>query len=139
MKVVAYLASGIVVLLIALLASVFIASESGEVVVFESTDDEGAGLTTRLWVVEHAGHQWLRAGNPDSAWLANIRSHGQVMLTRGDETRSYRAVPATDAATRNQINALILQKYPGADKYLQFLMLDRTQSIPVRLEPTNVP
>ena len=42
-----------------------IAAETGEVVVVTITAADGSTDKTRLWVVDHDGSAWLRAGNQD--------------------------------------------------------------------------
>jgi hypothetical protein len=109
-------------------------AESGEVVVLETQDASGAVQRTRLWVVDDAGFAWLRTGDATSPWLARVRANPDVTLTRGGERRSYRAVPVEDAAARDRINALTLEKYGWREQALR-LGMETAGTTPIRLEP----
>jgi len=122
---------------VVLALSIFYAviAESGEVVVLETRD--AAGLhETRLWVVDHEGFAWLRTGDATAPWLARLRAHPEVTVTRGGVRREYRAVPVEDAATRAAINALELQKYGWRESVLRVGGMDPAGK-PIRLEPTT--
>ena len=126
--------AGIAVALLLLVGGYFVMAESGEVVVLETRDAEGAHQT-RLWVVDDGGFAWLRTGDPMSPWLARLRTNPEVAVTRNGERREYRAVPVEDAATRDRINALTLEKYGAAEKILRSVMMDTSGVTPIRLEP----
>jgi hypothetical protein len=84
--------------------------------------------------VEADGQAWLRAGQPGSPWLANLRARPEVSLERGGRTLRYRAVPQGDEATRTRVHALMAEKYGLPDRVIA-LMRDAPASIPVRLDP----
>jgi hypothetical protein len=109
-------------------------AESGEVVVLETRDASGAAHETRLWVTDHDGVAWLRTGDPESPWLARLRANPEVAVTRAGERREWRAVPVGDAATRERINALTLEKYGWRERVLR-LGMDPAGTTPIRLEP----
>ena len=109
-----------------------LASESGEVVVLHTADASGEAHTTRLWVVEHDGAWWLRAGSPDNAWLARLRERPEVEVERRGEARAFTAVPVPEA--RDPINDLMREKYGLADRWIDWT-LGREDAVPVRLEP----
>jgi hypothetical protein len=119
-------------LLLAVLALEMIAAESGEVVVLRTTDPAGAPQETRLWVVDDAGHAWLRSGNDGASWYRNLSERPDVEVVRGSETLRARAVPQVDARAR--VNDLMLAKYGWADRFIGFLF-GRDDSIPIRLDP----
>lgn len=119
--------------LVVIFGAIMLASESGEVVVLSTTDAEGTGHETRLWVVEHDGALWLRAGVPDSAWLARLRSNPAVRLERAGIVHDYRAVPSDDAGLRDAINDEIAEKYGWAESLIA-LFRDGSASVPVRLQ-----
>jgi hypothetical protein len=108
------------------------AAESGEVVVLRTTDASGAARETRLWVVDDAGHAWLRAGNAGSSWFRNLGERPDVEVVRGNETLRVRAVPQPDVRAR--VNELMLEKYGWADRYIGALF-GRDDTIPIRLDP----
>jgi hypothetical protein len=119
-------------LLALFVASEFAASESGEVVVLRTLDEAGETHETRLWVVDHEGRPWLRAGNPGTGWFVRLQARPEVEVVRGRETLRVRAVPVPEA--RDRINELVNQKYGFADSYICFF-LPREKKIPVRLDP----
>lgn len=126
---------GALVLVLALLATgVLGLSESGEVVVLETSNADGSARRTRLWIVDADGHAWLRAGQPGSPWLANLLARPEVSLERGDATARYRAVPVSDAAALARLHALMAEKYGLADR-VTGLMRDASASTPIRLDP----
>jgi hypothetical protein len=118
-------------LVLLLFGSQMLASESGEVVVLR-TQDVGGVHETRLWVVEHEGRPWLRAGNADTGWLVRLQAQPEVEVVRGDETLAVRAVPVAEA--RDRINELMNEKYGLADAYI-CSFFPRETKIPVRLDP----
>jgi hypothetical protein len=119
-------------LLLGLAALEVVASESGEVVVLRTRDASGAVLETRLWVVDHDGSMWLRAGNPAGGWFARLSENPEVEVERRHETLAFRAVPEPEA--RDAINALMQEKYGWADSYVSFFF-PRARKVPVRLVP----
>ncbi len=123
----------LVVGLVAFFGAIMLASESGEVVVLSTTDAEGSVHETRLWVVEHDGALWLRAGVPSSAWLQRLRGHPEVRLQRAGIVHRYRAVPSDDAGLRAAINAKIAEKYGWAESLIA-VTRDGSASVPVRLQ-----
>jgi hypothetical protein len=56
-------------------------------------------------------------------------------VTRAGERREYRAVPVDDAATRDRVNQLTLDKYGAAEQILRAVMMDPAGATPIRLEP----
>ena len=110
-------------------------AESGEVVVLETRDAAGAVHETRLWVVDYEGFAWLRTGEAQAPWLARLRAHPEVAVTRSGERREYRAGVVEDAATREQINTLELQKYGWRESVLRVAGMDPAGATPIRLEP----
>jgi len=112
----------------------YVASESGEVVILRTTDAAGDIHETRLWVVEHDGSLWLRAGNPSGGWFARLSSRPEVVVVRGDASIAYRAVPTPDA--RDTINDRMQEKYGWADSYIG-VFFSRAKKFPVRLLPVT--
>jgi hypothetical protein len=118
--------------LVAMAAGSMIASESGEVVVLQTSDAAGAPQETRLWLVEHGGHAWLRSGNDASSWFVRLQERPDVTVVRDDQALAVRAVP--DVTQRATINDLMNEKYGWADSYIGFLF-GRDDAVPIRLEP----
>ena len=109
-----------------------IASETGEVVVLTTIDQQGAEHTTRLWVVEHDGAQWLRSGADAMGWYQRLAANSAVHLARGETEQPYAAVPQADK--RAVINGLMREKYGWRDRYIE-LLFGRDDAIPIRLDP----
>ena len=125
---------GIGGLLVLWIAGIMIASAAGEVVVLTTADANGAERRTELWVVDHEGSAWLRAGSAEASWLGRLRAHPEVELERGGVSSSYRAVAVPEAT--DQINALMTEKYGVADRLVGILMPgSRGHSMAVRLDP----
>jgi hypothetical protein len=113
----------------------------GEVATLSTVAVDGAEHETQVWVVEgdglpdgDAGVVFLRAGSPESAWLARLRARPQVALVRGEKRRAYVAVPEEDAALRERVNLAMAEKYGIADRLIA-LVFDQRKSTPVRLVP----
>jgi hypothetical protein len=126
--------AGLLVVLLLLAGGYFVMAESGEVVVLETHDASGV-YQTRVWVVDDGGYAWLRTGNPESPWLTRLRANPEVAVTRAGERRDYLAIPVADAATRDRINQLTLEKYGAAERILRAVMMDPAGATPIRLEP----
>jgi len=124
--------AGILALALLLLGSQYVASESGEVVVLRTRDAAGGVHETRLWVVDHDGSAWLRAGNPSGGWFPRLSAQPEVEVVRGGTTLVFQAAPTPEA--RDAINDLMQEKYGWADSYISFYF-PRAKKIPVRLLP----
>jgi hypothetical protein len=122
----------IVIAFVGLMVLQMVASESGEVVVLSTLNDDGKPEETRLWVVDIGDHQYLRAGQAGSGWFARLQATPRVALERGDARGAYDAVPAPDRL--DEVNGLMRQKYGWADRFIE-LMFGREDAIPVRLQP----
>jgi hypothetical protein len=126
---------GIVLGLAALfVATIFLASESGEVVTLTTYDAAGAPHASRIWVVDDAGAQWLRAGLRKNAWYQRLVAHPEVEVRRGAVSGRYRAVAVETDAARDRVHALMAAKYGLADRYISMIR-DGKGSVAVRLDP----
>jgi hypothetical protein len=121
-------------ILLGVIATQYLASESGEVVVLRTVDAAGEIHETRLWVVDHDGAAGRRAGNPDAGWFPRLSARPEVEIVRDGKTSKFLAVPAPDA--RDTINDLMHEKYGFADSYISFYFA-RDKKIPVRLDPAT--
>ena len=116
---------------------IMLASESGEVVVLESQDDQGELRSTRLWVVDHDGSMWLRAGDDQSGWyqrlMTNVQAGQAVYVTREGDRFSPSVV--SDPSQAAAVNALMAEKYGVSNDAISFLMGEdgRQDAIAVRL------
>jgi len=107
---------------------------TGEVAVLYTSDGEGKGHTTRIWVVDHGHQTWIRSLDPTSSWLDNLINQPDVRLRRGESIADYRATPLNNR--RSRINALMAERYGWAEWVLA-KMEDRELSVPVYLDPLH--
>lgn len=116
------------------MGAMFLASEwSGEVVRMRSFDAEGRGHDTRLWIVDHDDHPYLR-GRPDSGWYGRVAAAPEIELERDGEVRRYRAVPSE--RMRGPVNQLMLDKY-GVGEQMIAVFRNMDEVMPLRLDPPN--
>jgi len=125
--------AGIVLgLLIIVLATQMLTSELGsEIVELHTLDDTGQSHTTRLWIVDHEGIPYLRAGMASSGWLLRALSNNAVEMTRNGVTGSYNFEPREQI--RDTINQLLLEKYTWGFRYISFTMQNSDSAIPVAM------
>jgi hypothetical protein len=121
--------------LMALGIGIFGVSELGGEIVTLGTSSSDGGASTRIWVVDDAGHAWLRAGSPGNGWLTRIDANPDVTIERAGVLTRYTAVPVRDdPGLRDRIHALMRAKYTWADRIVS-LMRDGSKSVPIRLDP----
>ena len=109
----------------------YVASERVEVVQLHTLDANGEELTTRLWVVDDEGYQYLRAGDTDSGWAARLLASPSFALTRHGGQLRYVAVVRPDK--RQRINDLMQAKYTWGDTVIALLVGDRDSAMPLEL------
>jgi hypothetical protein len=108
-----------------------VAAESGEVVIVTTTDLEGRPHETRLWIVDHAGAGWLRAGADVAGWYQRLSAVPEVVVERGERSVPYLTLP--QPWQKETINRLMAEKYGWAEWYIS-LVVNRDRSIPIRLQ-----
>ena len=87
---------------------------------------------TPLWIVDAEAGTYLRAGSPDSAWVARMRSNPAVRLERSGSLQDVRLV---EESTRlDSVHAMMAEKYGWADDFVALMSGDRSLSIAYRLE-----
>jgi len=109
----------------------YVASERVEVVELHTIDAEGAEVTTRLWIVDDEGFQYLRVGSTGSGWYTRIQENGEFELTRNGERNRYRA--EVNMAKSDRINELMQEKYTWGDTLIGVLVGSREASQPIEL------
>lgn len=132
MKVIAWI-FGIIVLLAALFGILqTVASERVEVIELHTRNESGEPVTTRLWIVDHDGKQYLR-GNEGSGWVNRLRENGSFDLTRGDQTDSYTFTMRPDKVS--EINRLYQDKYTWGDTFFETVLGGRESALVFELQP----
>ncbi len=137
-KILKYIVISLIGLVVALVLLQTIASESGEVVTLTTVDAQGEERTTRLWVVEHEGAQWLRAGRAEAGWVQVLLSQGAtgvpVFVERNGTAASYQALPSMDQGAL--INQLMNQKYTWRDDIIGAMFgRDDATTVAIKLAP----
>jgi len=119
-------------LVAAFLGAISIASETGgEVVKVTTRDADGREYETSLWIVEHGGSPYLRAGDKDSAWCQRLMARPVIKMLRHDILGHYRAVP--DPKLTLEIEELMARDYGWADSLIAVIR-DPSKSVAIRLE-----
>jgi hypothetical protein len=139
MRLVWWLVGCVLALAVALMGAGMAASELGGEVVTLHTGHGGGTTATHLWVVDDAGHPWLRAGSPRSGWLRRIDAEPTVVLDRAGQAFRARANPVPEPRVRDRINQLMREKYGFADRVVGLLVVltggNRARAVPIRLDP----
>ena len=117
----------------ALLLSVSLWLEEGEVVALVTQNDQGHEFETLLWIVDLEGVPYLRAESDEASWLDRIRARPDVELERAGRRAPYRAIPLDDARIREAVSREMSEKYGDLDRAL-VLLWDHTGSVPIRLQ-----
>ncbi len=95
-----------------------VASERIEVVQLHTTDEQGKAHTTRLWIVDDDGQQYLR-GDVGGGWVTRLLAHPSFELTRSEQTKQYAYKFRPDKVER--INALMREKYTWGDAFFDMM------------------
>ena len=111
----------------------YVASERIEVVELHTLDEAGEEVTTRLWVVDDEGFQYLRVGSEGSGWFNRIRANGEFEVTRDGTRQRYTAVLRREKEDR--INELMQEKYTWGDSLIGMMLGSREDSQPIELHP----
>lgn len=122
-------------LVVGFVATIALASElGGEVVTLTTEDADGAERSTSLWVVDHGGSPYLRAGDKESSWYQRLVAQPRVRVERGGTEQVYTAEPAPDLTPA--IDQMMAEKYGWADR-LVGLIRRSENSMAVRLAPAS--
>ena len=135
MKIIAWIIGGLFALTVGMFGLQYVASERVEVVELHTIDENGEPVTTRLWVVDDEGYQYLRVGAGGSGWLDRIQENGEFQVTRNDVTKRFIAVLREEKGDR--INQLMNEKYTWGDDLISALLGSRENSIPIELTPLD--
>lgn len=125
--------ASLIILVIVLLGIERLAAERVEVVELHTLDENGESMTTRLWIVDDEGYQYLRVGADGSGWFSRITDNDSIELTRNGETAAYTVELRPDKSER--INALMQDKYTWGDTFIGIMLGSREGSVPIELHP----
>ena len=133
MKIILWILGSLLTLVVAFGALQFAASERVEVVELHTLNDQGEQVSTRLWVVDHDGHPYLR-GDTGSGWFNRVQASETISVTRNGETMTF------SHQVRNEnldtINRLMREKYTWSDQLISLMSGDnRAQSNAIELTP----
>lgn len=112
----------------------YVASERIEVVQLHTVDETGEDVVTRLWVVDHDGHAYLR-GETDSAWFKRLQSSDTITLTRGEQTGDFSYTLKNENI--DTINELMREKYTWGDQFIELALGTRAESNAIELTPES--
>ena len=135
MKFVYWGLGSLVVLLLTFVGIERLAAERVEVVELHTVDEAGEPVTTRLWVVDDDGYQYLRVGADGSGWFTRLQDNEEFDLTRGEATHRYTAVLRPEKSAH--ISALMQEKYTWGDSFIANVVGGRDGSIPIELHPLD--
>ncbi len=134
MKILKTVALTLAVAVIALVGLYYVMAERVEVVVLHSHGADG-DHETRLWVVDDAGHAWLRTSTSNATWLPRIRANSAVEVERADETHGYNAVAIFQPEAVARISELTLEKYGWSEELLRATSSGAGSQVVIRLDP----
>ena len=112
-------------------AVIQVASERIEVVELHTIDEAGKPVTTRLWVVDDDGFQYLRVGADGTGWFSRIEANGEFEVTRSGIRDVYTTVLRHDKS--GLVNELMRTKYTWGDAVITMLTGTREGSVPIEL------
>ena len=135
MKITYWLAGGLLVFTFILIGIPQIASERVEVVDLYTKDVDGEAVSTRPWIVDDGGYQYLRVGADGSGWFSQLQANGTFQVTRNGTTAAYTAVWREDKS--DAINQLMQAKYTWGDSVMAAMVGSREGAIPVELHPSD--
>lgn len=133
MKIIGWILGALAAVALSLTALQYLASERIEVAELHTLDENGEQVTTRLWVVDDEGYQYLRVGADGSGWFSRIEANDNFQVTRNGNTATYTAELRPEKSDR--INQLMQDKYTWGDTLIGYLVGSREGSIPIELHP----
>ena len=117
-----------------------LAAERIEVIELHTYSGSNEIVTTRLWVLDLEGFQYLRVGSDGSdgsGWYdrlqENLAKHGYFEVTRDGKSARYRSEIRPKKSI--EVNQLMSAKYGWGDTFIGKLVGGRFGSIPIQLIP----
>ena len=118
------------ILFAGVMALQIVASERVEVVEVKTLDNKGEVATTRLWIIDHEGKQYLRAG-ADSGWYLRMKANPNITMTRDGKEAQYHAVERKHLV--GVVNVKMNEKYTWGDDVIG-AMTGKEEAIPMELQ-----
>ncbi len=109
-----------------------VASETGEVVVVHTVDDQGEARETRIWVLEDQGKIYIRGG--DGGWTSRVVARPEISVEREGQRLEVLGVLQQDDGTRRRVNRLFREKYGLRDAFISMLLGDSSREGAVVIE-----
>ena len=134
MKITLWIIGTLLALVLAIFGLQILASERVEVVELHTVNESGEPQTTRLWIVDHDDHQYLR-GDTGSGWYQQIQENGQFELTRNGVRERYTAELRQEKVAL--INQLFHDKYTWGDEVIEVLIGGRDGALAIELQPVE--
>jgi len=134
-KIIAWTLGSLAGLVVLMLIVQTLASERIEVVELHTLDENGETVTTRVWVADHDGYQYLRVGGDGSGWFTRLQANKTVQVTRGETTKTYETKTRPDKS--GLINNLMQEKYTWGDTFFAKMFGGREGSIPIELHEVS--
>ena len=112
----------------------FLQPQQPNTAVLRTFDAEGRPHDTVLALHDEGGQLWVESGHWFRGWYHRLKANPDVELTRGGETKPYRAVPIDTPEARARMEAL-MGRGQGSRYALMRAMLLFAPIKPVRLDP----
>ena len=116
----------------ALGATTLVALEGREVVVLETTDEQGAARRTRTWIADDGDGAWIEAANPERPFLGDLRRAPALVLERAGARRPCRVEIAANPDGHERVRRLLRDRYGWGDCWIG-VVADTRASVGVRL------
>lgn len=110
------------------------ALEGREVVVLRTHGPDGAVRSTRTWIADADGSEWVEAANPERPFLLDLRGNPRLRVERGGRVEERVATVIEGEAGHRRIRSLLRARYGVADAWIG-LLADTSRSVAVRLDP----
>jgi hypothetical protein len=110
----------------------YLAGERTEVVRLR-TFDAGGAYETKMWVVDLAGHTYVRIGRRGRGWGERLKANPEVELIRASGTTPCTARIVGDEATRRRVDEAFAAKYGWVDWWYGVVL--RSNAETVELDP----
>ena len=108
--------------------------QRGNTAVLRTFDEKGRPHDTVLALHDDGGQLWVESGHWFRGWYHRLQRNPDVELTRGGETKPYRAVPVDNPEALARMEQL-MGRDSGSRYHLMRALLLFAPIKPVRLDP----